>query len=260
VTYLAPTEGDLTVTTVGGAMVMSINRPDQRNAMTLQAAVLIAAALTELDDNPALRVGVLTGTGRDFCSGMDLKRFHQGERPYVPGRGFGGLVEAPPTKPLIAAVEGWALGGGFELVLACDLVVAGASVRFGFPEVQRGLVARGGGMFRLAQRIPRSIALEVLLSGEPLGATSALQHGLVNRLVDDGQALVEALSLAEKISTNAPLAVTKTKEIEALTRGMSDVDAFAHQRPLSDAVFASHDAREGVIAYKERRLPFWRGR
>ncbi|MER2224844.1 MAG: crotonase/enoyl-CoA hydratase family protein [Rhodococcus sp. (in: high G+C Gram-positive bacteria)] len=239
---------------------MTINRPKQRNAMTLAAATVIAEALTRLDDDPKLSVAVLTGSSGTFCAGMDLKRFQLGERPVVEGRGFGGLVEAPPAKPLIAAVEGWALGGGFEMVLACDLVVAGAGARFGLPEVKRGLAARAGGIFRAPRALPRAVALEMLLTGEPITAQHAQTHGLVNRVVEDGTAVDAAHTLAMAISANAPLAVRASKALALDARTWTDAEAFERQSTYTDPVFASADATEGAAAFTERRAPRWQGR
>lgn len=245
----------------GSTLVITINRPAQKNAMTLTAAVAIASALDHLDSDAELTVAVITGAGGTFCAGMDLKRFQQlGERPYTPVRGFGGIVELPPSKPIIAAVDGWALGGGFEVVLACDLVVAGHGARFGLPEVKRGLVARGGGMFRVPRALPRHLALELLLTGEPIDAATAAQHGLVNRLVDDGTALTHALALAESIGRNAPMAVAASKKIARTAYDLSEPDQFERQRALTDAVFDSADAAEGARAFAERREPRWTGR
>lgn len=241
-------------------MTITIDRPAVRNAMTLAASHAIAAALSELDARPDLRVGVLTGAGGTFCAGMDLTRYLAGERPHVPGRGFGGLTEAPPDKPLIAAVEGWALGGGFELVLACDLVVAGQGARFGLPEVRRGLVARAGGALRLPRLLPRAIALEALLTGEPLTAERAAAHGLVNRVVPDGTALAEALVLAAAIAANAPLAVAASKAVARSSADWPEAEMFGRQAALTDPVFASADAIEGARAFAERRPPVWQGR
>ncbi|MEW2397180.1 crotonase/enoyl-CoA hydratase family protein [Streptomyces sp. NPDC046862] len=240
-------------------LVVTVNRPTQKNAMTLTAARLIAEAVDRLDGSPELSVAVLTGAGGTFCAGMDLKRFALGERPALPGRGFAGLVEAPPKKPIIAAVEGWALGGGCELALACDMVVASHSARFGLPEVKRGLVARGGGMIRLPQRLPRSIAMELLLTGDPIEAGRAERLGLVNRVVDDGQALKAALRLASRIAENAPLAVQCAKAVASAAPGWPQDEVWSRQAPLSDAVFASQDAQEGARAFVERREPVWSG-
>ncbi|MEU6201108.1 crotonase/enoyl-CoA hydratase family protein [Streptomyces sp. NPDC047061] len=240
-------------------LVITLNRPAQKNAMTLAAAHVVAEAVDLLDGSPDLSVAVLTGAGGTFCAGMDLKRFAQGERPALPGRGFGGLVEAPPKKPIIAAVEGWALGGGFELALACDMVVAAEGARFGLPEVRRGLVARGGGMIRLPQRLPRSVAMELLLTGDPVDAARAERLGLVNRVVPGGQARGAALDLAGRIAGNAPLAVRCAKEVASAASDWSQDEVWLRQAPFSDAVFASDDAKEGALAFVERRDPVWTG-
>jgi enoyl-CoA hydratase len=253
-------DGDVLVGTDGGVLTIAIDRPQQRNAVTLAVAERIAAALTELDERPDLAVGVLTGTGGTFCAGMDLKRFLAGEHAHVPGRGFGGLVEAPPRKPLIAAVEGWALGGGFELVLACDLVVAGEGARFGLPEARRGLIARAGGAVRLPRRLPRAIALELLLTGEPLDAPRAAAHGLVNRVVPDGGALAAAQELAAAIAANAPMAVLTAKALALDSAEWPEAELFARQAAYTEPIFASADAREGAAAFAGRRTPRWQGR
>ncbi|KXF57146.1 enoyl-CoA hydratase [Rhodococcus sp. SC4] len=243
-----------------GILTITINRPEQRNAMSLSAATVIAEALTRLDDDPELSVAILTGSSGTFCAGMDLKRFRLGERPIVKGRGFGGLVEAPPAKPLIAAVEGWALGGGFEMVLACDLVVAGTGARFGLPEVKRGLAARAGGIFRAPRVLPRAVALEMLLTGEPITAQDAQTHGLVNRVVEDGAAVATARALAASITANAPLAVRASKALALDSRTWTDEESFGWQSTYTDPVFASADAEEGATAFAERRAPRWQGR
>lgn len=244
----------------GNVMTITINRPAQRNAMTKAAAQVIAEALSELDRNAQVAVAILTGAGETFCAGMDLKRFAAGELPRVAGRGFGGLTEAPPSKPLIAAVEGWALGGGFELVLAADLVVAGRSAKFGLPEVKRGLLARGGGAVRLPRRVPRAIALQLLLTGDPIGAPEARQFGLVNDVVDDGEALVGARAMAASIAANAPLAVAAAKRIAQESQDWPAAELFERQKPIADPVFASRDAAEGAAAFAEKRTPVWTGR
>ncbi|MCW2496313.1 crotonase/enoyl-CoA hydratase family protein [Jatrophihabitans sp.] len=250
---------DALAETVGPVLVITINRPDQRNAMTLAAAQIIADAVDLLDSSPDLAVGVITGAGGTFCAGMDLKRFALGERPRVPGRGFAGITEAPPRKPLIAAVEGWALGGGFELVLACDLVVAAETASFGLPEVKRGLAAAGGGAVRLPRRMPLPIALEILLTGEPLSADRAAHFGLVNDVVAPGQALDRALELGRLIAANAPLAVRLIKQLAIDSADWPSSELFSRQAPYVDPIFASDDAKEGVTAFSQRRAPRWTG-
>ncbi|CAN5257179.1 crotonase/enoyl-CoA hydratase family protein [soil metagenome] len=251
---------ELLVEVGAGVMTITINRPEQRNAMTLEVAEAIAGALDELDSRDDLVVGVFTGAGGTFCAGMDLKRFAQGERPAIPGRGFGGFTERPPKKPLIAAVEGWALGGGFELMLACDLAVAGETARFGTPEVRRGLIARGGGLIRLARRIPQAIALEMVLTGAPITAARAAAVGLVNDVVAEGEALARARELAAVIASNAPLAVKVSKAVVLESLDWRTDEAFERQVPYADVVFASADAVEGSRAFAERRDPKWTGR
>jgi enoyl-CoA hydratase len=191
---------------------------------------------------------------------MDLKAFLRGETPAIEGRGLCGITRTPPRKPLIAAVEGWALAGGFELVLACDLVVAGRTAGFGVPEVTRSLVAAGGAALLLPQRIPRAIALELLLTGKPIDAERAAAVGLVNSVVDDGTALDAAVEMASVIAANGPLAVAATKEIVHGTPGWGPDDAWDRQDEIVGPVFSSEDAREGSTAFAERRAPVWRGR
>ncbi len=253
-------EEPVLVHTEGATLVITINRPTQRNAVDAEVSRRMADAFTRLDESSDLRVAILAGAGENFCAGMDIKAFARGERAYVPGRGFAGLVQRPPAKPLIAAVEGWALGGGFEIVLACDLVVAGRSARFGLPEVKRGLVARGGGALRLATRIPRALALEMLMTGEYVDAARAADLGLINRVVSDGQALTEARELATAIGKCAPLAVAAGKRVVVESPGWPVADAFTRQSEILDPVFASHDAAEGALAFSQKREPVWQGR
>ena len=243
-----------------GTLVVEINRPQARNAVTEAVAHGIAAALDRLDSDPDLRVGILTGAGGTFCAGMDLKAFVRGELPVIPGRGFAGIVERGSDKPLIAAVEGYALAGGFEIVLACDLVVAGRSATFGLPEVKRSLVAAGGGLLRLPSRIPYHRAMELSLLGDAVGAEQMEQWGLVNRLVDDGSALTTAGELAARIAANGPLSLVATKQIVAEGGSWPQGEAFARQSVVADPVAASADAREGAVAFAEKRPPVWAGR
>ena len=244
----------------GNVLVMTMNRPEARNAMDLATSQAIAAALDELDARDDLRLGILTGAGGTFCSGMDLKGFLRGERPNVEGRGFGGLTERPPRKVLIAAVEGYALAGGFELVLSCDLIVASKAAKFGLPEVKRGLVASAGGLMRMPRRVPFHIAMEYALTGEMLGAEQAQAYGLVNRLAEPGKALEEALKLAQAVAANGPLAVATSKRIVTESADWSREEMFDRQRPIAAPVFVSADAREGSAAFAEKRAPNWTGR
>lgn len=243
-----------------GIQIITINRPGSRNAVDGATARAIAAAVDELDADQELRVGVLTGAGGTFCAGMDLKAWLNDDKPFIPGRGFAGVTMAPPRKPLIAAVEGWALAGGFELMLACDLAVAGESSRFGVPEVKRGLVAGGGAAMLLPRRIPQAVALELLLTGDPVTADRAAALGLVNRVTPDGEALKGALELAAAIAANGPLAVAVTKQIAQQQADWSVGEGWSKQEQLYRPVFDSEDAREGAAAFAQKRRPVWRGR
>jgi enoyl-CoA hydratase len=237
-----------------------LNRPHVRNAVDLKTATLIASALDELDRDAELRSCVISGSGGTFCSGMDLKAFARGERPVIENRGFAGITERPPRKPIIAAVEGAAVAGGFEIVLSCDLIVASRDAQFGLPEVCRGLVAAGGGLLRLAERIPYYAAMEIALSGDPVSAEKANALGLVNRLVAPGHAEAEALRLAARITANAPLAIDATKSILVRSRDWSLDEQFARQSEVCDEVRRSADALEGANAFAQKRPPVWQGR
>jgi enoyl-CoA hydratase len=244
----------------GRVLIITLNRPEQRNAVNAAVARGVAAALDELDGDPELSVGVLTGAGKGFCSGMDLKAFRAGERPQVEGRGFAGIVERAADKPLIAAIEGFAVAGGLEIALACDLIVAAKGTRLGIPEVKRSLVAAGGALLRLPRAMPRNVAIELALTGEPIDAERGHALGLVNRLTDPGEALEVALALAETIAANGPLALAATKRIMVESPDWPDAEFFARQREITDPVFSSEDAREGATAFAERRDPVWKGR
>jgi enoyl-CoA hydratase len=243
-----------------GVLVVTINRPRVRNAINTAAAEGIAAALDELESRPDLVAGVITGAGGSFCTGMDLTAFLAGERPTVAGRGFAGIVERPPAKPMIAAVEGYAVAGGFEIALACDLIVAAEDSVFGLPEVKRGLVAAGGGLFRLPAKAPYQLAVEWALTGGYVPAADAAAAFLVNRLTPPGQALATALELAQAIAANGPLAVAATKRILAESRDWPAAEAFDRQRAIAEPVRSSEDAREGARAFTEKRVPRWQGR
>jgi enoyl-CoA hydratase len=243
-----------------GVLTITINRPAQRNAISRDVAVQFASALDLLDSDPSLSVGVLTGAGGTFSAGMDLKAFAGGQTPILPGRGFGGLTRAEVRKPLIAAAEGWALGGGFEMALACDLIVAAQDAKFGLPEVKRGLIAGEGGVIRLPQRIPYHVAVKVLLTGEPLSAVDATQYGLVSELTASGSALAGAQELAQRIAANAPLALAKVKAVLRETQGLNDTEAFKRQAENASSLLDTDDAHEGALAFAEKRAPVWRGR
>jgi enoyl-CoA hydratase len=240
--------------------LITINRPEVRNAVNQAVAVALGEAFDELDRRDDLTVGIITGAGGTFCAGMDLKAFVKGELPAVPGKGFAGLTSAPPRKPLIAAVEGYALAGGTEIVLACDLIVAAEDARFGIPEVKRGLVAGAGGLVRLPRRIPVNVAMELALTGDELPAADAHRLGLVNRLTPKGGALDGARGLAAKIAANGPLAVRAAKEIIVAQQDWDQENLWTNQAPYSGRVTQSADAQEGARAFAEKRPPVWTGR
>lgn len=243
-----------------GVAILTLDRPEVRNAIDLRTATELARVLDDVDARDEVRAAVLTSTGSAvFSAGMDLKAFSRtGERPIDPERGAFGIVAKPPAKPLVAAVEGVALGGGFEMVLACDLVVASAAAQFGLPEVRRGLVATAGGVLRLPRRIPRAVALEMILTGGPIDAPRAYELGLVNRVVPTGCALQAATALAAEIAGNAPLAVRTAKELVESSVHWPIEEAFARQEPLAQIVRSSRDAAEGALAFVEKRQPQWR--
>ena len=255
-----PTAPPALVEAADGVLVVTLNRPRARNAVDEALAVALGEAMERLDADPELRVGILTGAGGTFCAGMDLKAFVRGEVPVVPGRGFAGLAEQPPAKPLIAAVEGYALAGGFEIVLSCDLVVAAESATFGIPEVTRSLVAAGGGLLRLPRRIPYHQAMELALLGNHVGAARMYELGLVNRLVPEGGALAAARELAAQIAANGPLAVAATKKILVESADWPSDSAFARQGEIAGPVAGSEDAVEGATAFAQKRPPVWQGR
>ncbi|GHF70028.1 enoyl-CoA hydratase [Amycolatopsis bartoniae] len=239
-------------------LVITINRPRARNAVNAAVATAVNAALERLAERDDLLAGVLTGAGGTFCAGMDLKAYLRGETVVLPGLGLAGLTQRRLAKPMIAAVEGYALAGGCELALACDLIVAADNAWFGIPEVKRGLVAAAGGLLRLPSRMPYQLAMEYALTGDPFDATVAHRHGMVNRLTEPGGALDAAMALARRIIANAPLAVRASKAVVSLAPGWSADEAFDRQEELVRPVFASEDAREGARAFAEKRDPVWR--
>ena len=242
-----------------GVAVITINRPEARNAVNGAVARGIAAAVDEFDNRSDVGVLVLTGAGANFSSGMDLKGFLSGDAPIVEGRGFGGIVERPPAKPLIAAVEGYALAGGFELVLACDLIVASEEAKFGLPEVKRGLVAGAGGLLRLPSRVPYHLAMEIALTGEHFSAARLADAGLVSKLVPAGEALSAAKELAARVAQNAPLALAASKRVIVESSDWPADEAFAKQTAIISPIFGSKDAMEGAMAFAEKRPPVWKG-
>lgn len=243
-----------------GLMTITINRPEVRNAIDRDVSYGVCAAVDELDHRSDLGVGILTGAGGTFCSGMDLRAFLRGESTRVKGRGLLGIAFTPPTKPLIAAVEGYALAGGFEATLACDLLVAARDARFGIPEAKRGLAAAAGGLVRLPRLVPPRLAMEMALTGDPVPAETLHAHGLVNRLTEPGGALVAATELARRILENAPLSVTAGKRVLVEQRDWTTDESFDRQEAITRPVLDSADAREGAAAFTESRRPEWTGR
>jgi enoyl-CoA hydratase len=244
----------------GGVLLITLNRPDQRNAVNAALASGVAEALDRLDDDDELQVGILTGAGKGFSAGMDLKAFVAGESSFVEHRGFAGIVQGPPRKPIIAAIEGFAVAGGFEIALACDLIVAARGARLGIPEVKRSLVAAGGALLRLPSRIPYHLAMELALTGDPITAERAAEYGLVNRLAEPGEAVAAARELAGQIAANGPLALIASKRILVEAPSWSAEEAWRRQAEISGPVFGSDDAREGATAFAEKRDPVWKGR
>ena len=236
-------------------LLITLNRPDAMNAINTDLAQGILAAIAELDGDAGLTAGVLTGAGRGFCAGMDLKAFAAGGTP----DGFQQVIEDGAQKPLIAAVEGFALAGGLELALTCDLIVAADNVKFGIPEAGVGLFAAGGGLFRLPPRVGYGKAMEMALTADPITAQEALSLGLAARLTEKGGAVEGALELAERIAQNAPLAVAASKQIIRGSEGLTEAEAWKNQGPLIGKVFTSNDAMEGPISFAEKRAPKWTG-
>ncbi len=243
----------------GNILLITLNRPAARNAVNAALAAGVAGALDELDGDRELALAVLTGAGKGFSAGMDLKAFVAGESSHVAGRGFAGITQRASSKPLIAAIEGFAVAGGFEIALACDLIVAARGARLGIPEVKRSLVAAGGALLRLPRRIPYHAAMELALTGDPISAERGYELGIVNRLADPGSAVDVALDLAGEIAVNAPLALIASKRILEAQWEWEGEEAWARQREIVDPVFRSADAREGATAFAEKREPVWRG-
>lgn len=243
-----------------GVMTITLNRPKAKNAVNLALAKGVAAAIDELESNDELRVAIITGAAGTFCSGMDLKAFVTGELPNVEGKGFAGICEAIVNKPVIAAVEGFALAGGFEVAISCDLIVAAEDARFGIPEVKRGLAAGAGGLVKLPRQIPSRIAMEMALTGDMFSAQRAYELGLVNQLVAPGTALEAASALAAKIAANGPLAIAASKQVVSASQDWSTADMFQKQFKILAPIFTSEDAIEGATAFAEKRAPNWKGK
>jgi len=242
-----------------GVAIITIDRPEARNAVDHATALAIFEAVRRIDSNHDIRVGILTGAGGHFCAGMDLKAFLRGEVVRFPEAGFAGVTQANISKPLIAAIEGYALAGGFEIALACDLVVAAEDAKFGLTEVRRGLVANAGGLVRLPRQLPAKIASELVLTADIYPASLLAHHGLINRVVPSGEALQAALAYARKIAGNGPLAVAVSKQVLGESQDWSSTEMFDRQNELTAKVFKSADAREGASAFAEKRTPVWRG-
>lgn len=245
--------------TSGSTLIVMLNRAGDRNCVDRAVAEGIAAALDRLDNDPELRVGIITGAGGTFCAGMDLKAFARGELPVADGRGFAGIVERPAQKPLIAAIEGSAVAGGLEIALACDILIAARDARLGLPEVSRGLIAGAGGLFRLPQRVGLGQSSLLALTGTAISGEEAHRIGLVDRAVEPGEALTESRALAENLGANAPLALAATKAVLAGGFGMSAEEFWPWQKPHLRLVIRSADAREGAVAFAEKRPPRWQG-
>jgi enoyl-CoA hydratase len=244
----------------GRVLLITLNRPEARNAVNGALAQGMATALEQLDTDDELAIGVVTGAGKGFCAGMDLKAFVAGESPHVEGRGFAGITQRSADKPLIAAIEGFAVAGGLEVALSCDLIVAARDAKLGIPEVKRSLVAAAGALLRLPRRIPHHVAMEMALTGDPIAAERGYQVGLVNRLAEPGGAVDAALELAQAIAVNAPLALAASKRIVLEAPGWPQDELWQRQGEIAGPVFASDDAREGATAFAEKRAPVWKAR
>lgn len=256
----APPAPPVLVERRGPITIITLNRPQVRNAVNLATALALERAVDAYEADPSAQVAIITGAGGYFCAGMDLKAAARGETPMTERRGPLGITAKPPVKPLIAAVEGPALAGGCELALAADLVVAAQDSTFGIPEVKRGLVAVGGGVLRLAQRLPRAVAMELALTGDPISAERAAALGLVNRVTESGKALEAAVELAQRIAVNAPLSLAASKRIIDESPDWSTDVAFTRQLEVSGSALSSEDAAEGVLAFAQKRTPEWKGR
>lgn len=241
-------------------LLITLNRPEVRNAVNAALAEALAGALEELDGDDGLSVGVLTGAGGFFCAGMDLGAFVKGESAWFGDRGFAGITQRASRKPLIAAIEGFALAGGMEIALACDLIIAAKGARMGIPEAKRSLVAAGGALLRMPRRMPYHVVMELALTGDPLPAERFHDFGLVNRLAEPGSAVEVALELAGALAKNGPLALMATKQVLQEQFDWSSSDMWDKQSAIVGPVFVSEDAREGSSAFKEKREPVWKGR
>ena len=251
---------EVLVDVTDGIMTVTLNRPKAKNAANKALAEGVADAMDQLDSNDDICVAIITGAGGTFCSGMDLKAFVTGEVPFVEGRGFAGLTERSPRKPLIAAVEGYALAGGLEMAISCDLIVTADNAKFGIPEVKRGLAAAAGGLMKLPRQIPSRLAMELALTGDFITAQRAYDIGLVNEVVPAGTALEAARALAARIAANGPLAVAVSKRVVLESAEWSAEEMWQKQTEITTPVFSSEDAIEGSVAFAEKRAPNWKGK
>ena len=251
---------EVLVDVADGIMTVTLNRPEAKNAANKALAEGVAAAMDQLDESDDIQVAILTGAGGTFCAGMDLKAFVSGETPQIEGRGFAGLTERGPRKPLIAAIEGYALAGGLELAISCDLIVAADNSKFGIPETKRGLAAAAGGLMRLPRQISPRIAMELALTGDFIDSARALELGLINSIAPAGTALDAANELATKICANGPLAVAVSKQVIVESAEWSSDEMWDKQTELTLPVFTSEDAIEGASAFAEKRAPNWKGK
>jgi enoyl-CoA hydratase len=244
----------------GNVLLITLNRPEVRNAVNAALAEGVAKALDRLDADDSLSVGVLTGAGGFFCAGMDLGAFVRGESPWFGDRGFAGIAQRSAQKPLIAAIEGFAVAGGMEIALACDLIVAAKGAKLGIPEAKRSLIAAGGALLRLPKRMPYHVVMELALTGDPMLSERFHELGLINRLADPGSAVDVALELAATLAKNGPLALIASKRILQEQFDWSSEEMWAKQGEISGPVMTSEDAKEGASAFKEKREPIWKGR
>ena len=241
-------------------LLITLNRPDAMNAVNKALSEQLAAAMDRLDSDPALSVGVLTGSGRGFSAGMDLKEFVTGGMTVLPGRGFGGITERSCEKPLLAAIEGFALAGGLELAMSCDILIAAKNAKLGIPEVGVGLFAAAGALMRLPRTLPYGLAMKMALTAKPISAEVAHQHGLITDLTEPGEAVSAALALAEQIAKNAPLGVKASKALIRESQGRTEAEFWQYQTDEHMHVFKSEDAIEGPTAFAEKRPPKWQGK
>lgn len=246
----------------GQTAIITIDRPDARNAINPQVAAAIESSLDAAESDDSVRSTIVSGSGPVFCAGADLKAIQAGDGPrlFTARGGFAGVTRRARAKPLIAAVDGPALAGGLEIVLSCDIVVASTRATFGLPEVKRGLVAAGGGLLRLQQRIPFNIALEMQMTGDPKAAVDMYKRGLVNLLCEPGEAVAVAMTVAQRIAANAPLAVRESRRVAIGSFVGSEEQGWKLSADSDARVLASDDVQEGLQAFIDKRQPIWSGR